>query len=239
MSEIQTRPEGDLAPPSPLELMDRAIERGIDPSQLTVLSELHEKLERRADERAFGEALAGFQAECPQIRKTRAAEFKGQHAYSFASLEDIMKEVGPLLKKYGLAISFSVDWDEGRMLATCAVRHGIHSERSTVPVAMPGNVPVNDSQKSGIAIAYAKRYALCAALNVVVCDEDSDANGLGETVTEEQAIELEEMLEASSADQGRFYRWAGVHLMIDLPAAKYERARDLLRQKLREGGSHG
>lgn len=224
--------------PTPMELMQNAIERGMDPSQLTVLADLHERLERRKAERDFGDALANFSAECPQIRKERAYSMGNGPPIHWASYDDIMAVIQPLLQKHGISIGFNMrTLGEGMIEVGCRVRVGIHTEEYVTPVAIPKDMRVNDSQKMGAAHSYAKRYGLQNALNIVVTDEDRDAVGVDvDTITEEQAIKLQEMLEAVGEGDARFLRWAGVERVADLPAAKHSEAVAVLKKKLADKG---
>lgn len=221
-------------PQTPMGLLQMAVQSNADPDKLEKLMDLQERWEAKRDAERFGEALAAFQAECPQITKRRKAEFKGQHAYNFASLDDIMRQVQPLLSRHGLSVSYSAKvTDAGMLHATCAVRCGSHVEESEITLPVPAEMRVNATQKMGAAMAYAKRYAVCNALGITVGDEDTDANGVGETVTEEQAIRLQEFAESLGKDvPQRFLSKAmGVGSFYEIPASRYGEAMDLLKRK--------
>lgn len=225
------------AEPTPMQLIQQAIEHGISPDQMSVLMDLQERHARNKAEREYGEAVAAFQARCPTIHKSRAAAFNGKQAYTYASLDDIMVVIRPILQECGLSVAFTTTLTEGMITAECILRHGIHSERHGVTLPMPGDMRVNDTQKAGAALSYAKRYALCAALNLVVTDEDDDAGGLGETITEEDAIKITEMLEALGGDNyRRFLEWLEVDEIRKIPASRLTEVIGKLKGKLREAG---
>ena len=219
---------------SPMSLIHLAIQRDADPAKLERLMDMQERWERNQAAKAFAESLAAFQAECPPVRKTRSAEFKGQHAYSFAGLDDIMRQIQPLLTQHGLAVTFSASvTDAGMIDVECHIRHGTHVEtaRSTLPI--PAEMRVNATQKMGAAMSYAKRYALCAALNITVTDEDDDGAGLTQKpVNEEQAIIIREFAESLGADVAdRFLGHMNINTFEQIPADRFDEAMGLLRQK--------
>lgn len=218
----------------PMELLSMAVEQGADPDKLGQLMELQRQWQADRAAETFADRLAAFQAECPQIEKKRGADFKGQHAYNFASLDDIMRIVQPILAKHGLTVGFSAETNDAGTLVTveCRVRCGSHVEvtRSTFP--LPDSMRVNKTQQMGAALSYAKRYALCAALNIIVTDEDRDAHGLAKTVTDEQAESLRTMAEALGENvERRCLAWLGVACWLDVPARRFNEVRENLRKK--------
>lgn len=222
--------------PTPMELIHHAIDRGLDPEKLSALMDLQERHARNTAAEAYASALAEFQSKCPRIHKGRNVQAMG---YSFASFDDIMRQVQPILRDCGLSVSFSTKLVADMMEVVCTIRHGIHSEPHGVTLPLPGGMKVNDTQKAGAALSYGKRYALCNALNIVVTDEDTDAAGLGETITEEQRITLDEMFEGfpNPADERkRFLAWKGIDTLADLPASAYAHCVTLVKNKLAKGG---
>ena len=233
LSDAPDLPVPSATAMTPMALMQHAIDRGASPEALQQLYALHKQVQ--ADEAAalFADRLAAFQQDCPQIRKMRAATFGGgDTAYHYAALDDIMRQIQPLLTKHGLTPAFSADLSEdGKITAICTIRCGIHEHRSTVTLPTPSGVKVNDTQRAGMALSYAKRYALCMALNIVVTDEDNDAQHMGEPITEQQAIQIQEMLEACDGDLDGFLRFAGAPSIPEIPASAYKRCIDALRKK--------
>jgi hypothetical protein len=62
---------------------------------------------------------------------------------------------------------------------------------------------------------------LCAALNITVTDEDTDANGLGTAVDEKQIAQLKEWFTASGEGEGPTLKWAQVKTVADIPAKQF------------------
>lgn len=219
---------------NPLELLQIAVKGGADPDKLGKLMELRRQWEADRDAELYAERLVAFQAECPQIRKTKEAHFKTGHAYNFASLDDIMRIIQPLLSKHSLTVGFSAEANEAgtMVIVQCQVRCGKHVEvtRSTLP--LPAEMHVNQTQRMGAALSYAKRYALCAALNIIVTDEDSDAMGLAKTITDEQAEELRQIAEPlGDAVEKRCLAWLQVATWYDVPARRFNEVKSNLQKK--------
>lgn len=211
---------------TPISILKIAVERGDDISKLTELMALSERYERNQAAAAFGRAITRFQGSCPPVRKARKAN-AGNMTYEYASLDDVMATIRPHLESCGIAVSFSTETKEkGSIRVMCRLRVGIHHEDYTHDVPVP-DMRVNDTQKYGAALSYARRYALCDALNIVITDEDDDANGLSpglETISEEQAIKLGELLEATNSSVPKFLRWLQVESLEQIKARDYDKA---------------
>ena len=177
-------------------IQQAATQPDFDVAKMQQLMELKRDWDRDRAAEVFASALTSFQAKCPVIGKYRTAKIVsktgGSYEYKFAGYEDVMKQVKPLLDENKIAVSFSTSATDKGIVATCTLRVGTHSEKCTLEVPIPA-MNVNDTQKYGAALSYAKRYCLCAALNIVVGDEDDDGSTLEvQCVTEEQAIQLQE-----------------------------------------------
>lgn len=214
---------GELVPkpadvPVPMQLIEKALERGLDPSQLEKLFNLQERYEKARAAEAFAAALQRFQAECPTITKNRTVKDRnGAPMYRFASFDDIMATVGPVLNRCGITIDFDSEQTEGMLRVTVRLRVGSHHEDKRFSCPIPADMRVNDSQKYGAALSYAKRYALCAALAIVVTDQDTDASTLYEYVRPEELEQLEELIKDSGADRKRFLDFVSEAANVKVP----------------------
>lgn len=220
------------AAPTPLTIYARAIESGVSPEALEKMAALCERWEANQAADAYGVALAKFQAACPQIRKERSIDLGGGKGPLYASLDDIMAVVKPVLADCGLSVTFSAGMtDGGQLTAKCLVRHGRHTEVSEVTLPVPTQMRVNDTQKMGAALSYAKRYALCAALNIVVSDEDRDGAGLCTTIDDQQLATLREWLEVSAANEAAYLKFLGVSSLGEIAVKDFPKALQALKDK--------
>lgn len=237
------------AEPTPMSILAKMADTA-DPAKIGAMMELQHKWEDRQALRDYSEALAMFQGSCPPIKKTRGVCLErdsDKPSYYFASLDDIMREIRPHLQEAGLSVSFTCDAVEGKLVTTCFIQHGIHKEPHMVTLPIPSSMRVNDTQKWGAALSYGKRYALMAALNIVVEDEDTDARGMDmkpvKLITEEQAITITEWCVALHADMPVFHKHFGVAQIADIRADQFDDVVSTLKRKEQEleqkkNGSH-
>ena len=121
-------------------------------------------------------AFVAAQSEMPDIPKSKTATIPtksgGSFKYSYADLPDIIEKVRPVLAKHGLAIGQSVEPVNGGIGLLTRIFHKAGHVETFGPVVLPGG---GDARAAGSAITYARRYGLCAALNIAA-DEDDDAS---------------------------------------------------------------
>ncbi len=214
---------------TPAQVIQKIVADGRDPGPMMGV---FEQWEARIASDQFGHALATFQGVCPQIKKNRQIDLGGGKGPMFASLDDIMREIQPHLTACGIAVTFSAGMtDGGQMRAVCTVRHGRHSEQSEVTLPVPSQMRVNDTQKMGAALSYAKRYALCAALNIIVTDEDVDAAGMVETISEEQIDTLNQWIQTTNTDIDRFLKWLEIDKLANMSVKQFPQALAELKRK--------
>lgn len=216
---------------NPLVLLKSAIDKGIEPQKLGELMSLAERWEKNRAADKFAQSLTNFQAECPTVFKRRETGGDAKFKYAFASYDDIMAEAKPLLSLHGIVVTFSTDpAGEKGIKITCHIRVGTHVEDTTLTVPIPA-MSVNDTQRFGAALSYAKRYAFCAALNIVVTDEDDDGARLMDTLTPEEVSQINALLKEKAADTKRFLEWAEADSVEDILREKFAKAVDMLRRK--------
>ena len=221
---------GELAKnqPTPMEMIASCQE----PAAIEKLMKLQERWEADKAKKEFGHALAMFQTECGLIEKKRAYSVKGGRI-EYVSIDDIMKVIKPLLSEQDMSVTYNVVTEDGKDYMECIIRHGSYSEAKRVPLVLPGNAN-NSAQNMGMALTYSKRYALCMALGLTITDEDNDAEFAAETVTQEQAGVIDNLLTACDFTKDRteaFFKWAGAEDVFGIPAAKYDHVVKFLKDK--------
>lgn len=93
----------------------------------------------------------------------------------FTPLDTIVETVNPILCTHGLVwTALPGRGDDGKPVLKYRLGHAPSGE--TLDGEMELLLVKNDPQGQGSAITYARRYALCAVLNLVA-DEDDDGNG--------------------------------------------------------------
>lgn len=132
----------------------------------------------------FLEAVKGFQAEVKPITMDCVVRNKdGSVRYKYASLKQILKEIQPLLDKWGLSISFdTIPASQNTLTIKCILSHTSgHTETREFTIPIDTSQHMSDIQRWGSTLTYAKRYALVSTLNLIA-EEDIDGltgNGAG------------------------------------------------------------
>lgn len=118
-------------------------------------------------------AMLAVQAEAPTLPKDKVnPHFKSK----FTPLDTIVETIKPLLCKHGLVWSTLPCADEhGRPALRYRLAHVATGE--ALEDVMPLLLVKADPQGQGSAITYARRYTLCAVLNLVADDDDDGSAG--------------------------------------------------------------
>lgn len=224
--------------PTPLSLIARMVESGTMTAEgVAVVKELvalKEHMEDRQSEKDFAVNFASLQAELGSFRPTKAVPDKnGNVKYLYLPYDAIMAVVQPLLRKFGFSVSFSTEFESGRILQTCTLQHlsGYHREFKAYVRVGSGPPGATESQADGAAMTYAKRYALCNALNITV-EHDTDARKEGEPISAEQAATLRKMVKDAKADEKAFLNFAGAKTYEEIGSRRYAEVFDALQKKM-------
>jgi hypothetical protein len=153
-------------------LLEMAVEKGMDPTALEKLVALHERIMDREAESQFNAAMQAFQSECPVIGKTSVAD-TGRYKYTFASLDHVAESIRPYTDKHGFSYSFDSAIDANFVKVTCIVAHiGGHKRRNDFSAPIDTKAAMNDTQKYASAVSYGQRYALKLAFGLSFGDDD-------------------------------------------------------------------
>lgn len=234
-------------PTTPDDLLRSAVEKGVDAGQLEKLTLLYERWEKNRAAERFGDALAKFQADCPPVSKRRAVMNKGGQSerYKFASYEDVMAVAKPHLTANGISVSFSMPKEQdGQLTMVCRVQVGAHAEDRPFSAPKPDLASIakamflTEPQAWGLVLAYFKRYSFCAALGVIVADEDNDAVAANANIGPEEIRQINEKIEECGAigkpvDMKRFLSWLAVERLGDLTMLGFSKAIGELDRKRR------
>jgi hypothetical protein len=229
-------PELALAAPARQDAlaMLTAAAKELSVEHLERLVTLQERIMDREAKSAFAEEMARFQKDRPDIMTDatlphlmRVTKSGAKRAQRYATLDHIRKTIQPHLG----ALSYGWDTeypDDKTLVVTCTVRHPLgHSESSKYKSTISGTAGMSDQQKVKSGISYGMRVSLIQRLGLTECDEDTDGAGV-ETVTDQQATELEALAKDVGVDEVAFKKWAGVQSWSEIPAAKYDKAKQTL-----------
>jgi hypothetical protein len=127
-------------------------------------------------------AVLKVQAKLPTMPKDRKVKVQtksgGEYEYSYTPLDTIVERVGPpLLAENGLVwMTFPRRSANGELVLRYRLSHAATGE--VLEDEIPLMLEHQDAQGLGSAITYARRYALCAVLNIVG-DADDDGQLAG------------------------------------------------------------
>lgn len=189
------------SPPDPLAMAMSMLKTMVDhPEQAAALPGMYDLVRKMQEDQArerFGNAIAGFQLECPIIPKLSKAD-----RYSFTAFDDLWARVRKPLSSRGIAVSFSAPKKDDKFFEmTCRLRVGGYSEDYPFAAPWPDLKAIAERQKitepqaMGTVLAYYKRYSLSNSLNIVTGDEP-DLDGTLNEGPLDQIETLNELLEA-------------------------------------------
>jgi hypothetical protein len=180
-------------------------------------------------------------------------QFNSFGKYKYRSCEDIVEAVKPILAKYGYHLNMSDDvrsaGDRVYIEATCRVMDGdkVIAESHALAREAEMKKGMDDSQITGTASSYARKYALNGLFAIDdTKDADSDehhnqkTNAKQEAITADQAVEINDLIQQTKTSAElflqHFSKKAGyqINSIEDLPLAAYGAAIKNLKLKTGE-----
>ncbi|WP_432415352.1 ERF family protein [Chromohalobacter israelensis] len=178
-----------------IQVIERAaLNPDVDIDKMERLLQMQERVLDRQALMAYSAAMAAMQTELPSI----AERGRGNNGH-YATLEDIVDTVRPIMKRHGFAVSFRIQTQERGIQVTGVLMHQ-DGHREETSMLLPADVSGNKNavQAFGSSTSYGKRYVLCALLNITTRGQDDN----GETaatvqyVTRFQAGQLKQLIAA-------------------------------------------
>jgi hypothetical protein len=208
-----------LAAVTPMDMLNRAVQSGADIEMIEKLMSLQERWETGQARKAFDEAVANAKAKIPPI--TRNAT--GHNSKKYADFAAIAKVVDPILSEFGLSYRFRTAQTD-RISVTCILSHKAgHSEETTLSGPADTSGSKNAIQAIGSTLTYLQRYSLVQMLGLAAAaDDDGKAGASVATITQQQADNLTDLIEAKGASRSAFLKWAKQERFEDIPADYYE-----------------
>jgi hypothetical protein len=159
-----------------------AINPEVNVDKMQTLLDMQERILDRSARQAFSADFVRMKPEIPKVLKTKS---NLQTKSRYATLDDVNRTVDPVLEKFGFGSSFKIAQSDTHITATATLWHvSGHTEETTVclpldKTGIQGSVNKTEVHAIGSSITYAKRYAICALLNISTGDEDDDGNAAG------------------------------------------------------------
>lgn len=224
-----------------VQMIERAaMNPAVDIDKMERLLQMQERVMERNAKAAYISALAAMQPHLPVIAERgeiKHGENKPVQS-RYALWEDINDAIKPVLAEYGFALSFRTGQEDARIIVTGILSHRDgHSEETTMHLPVDASGSKNAVQAVGSSTSYGKRYTTQALLNLTSRGEDDDGNaaGAGACITQDQADELQAIMEDVGADKAKFLQFIKAPNIADIPVAKYGAALAALEAKRKSG----
>ncbi|HSH42964.1 MAG TPA: ERF family protein [Arenicellales bacterium] len=208
-----------------------------DAEKLDRMMQLYERLENRRSEQEFHAALAQMQVDLPEISERGEIRHNGRLISKYAKWEDVNKAIKPVLHRYGFALSFRVATDD-KVLVEGVLSHRMgHCERTRITLPADVSGSKNPVQAVASSVSYGKRYVAGALLNLTSGEGDDDGQAAGgiERITEQQAADLRSLMEEVGADEVKFLKYLQAERIEAIQAAAYKDAVAALERKRKRG----
>lgn len=178
-----------IATPTPMAMLQVAVEKGASVEQLERLMALQERWEANEAKKEFVAAMTQFKESPVIIEKNATVDFasaKGRTHYKHATLANVCDAIGPELSKVGISHRWETEQLENGMIrVTCVLTHARgHSEKVFLQAGRDESGNKNNIQAVGSTVTYLQRYTLLAATGMAVADQRDDDGAGGRGVHE-------------------------------------------------------
>lgn len=224
---------------TPMAMVSRALEMGVSADILKQMMDLRDREEARNAKLSFTKAVAAAKAELGPIMRTREVDYtptgKDRVNYRHEDLAGIERQVTPVLTKHGLSYRYESDNGVDRPITiTCILEHvDGHYTRTPLSAGADNGAGKNSLQAIASAATYLQRYTLKLALGLSV-DHDDDGKASGnqeqpEFVTEEQVMELRDLLTATGGNEEKFLKFIKVNALDKIYANAFDKAVEVIK----------
>ena len=172
-----------LSSPTPLDLLQRAIQQNVSMDQLERLQVMYEKWEANEARKAFVAAMNKFKANPPAVVKNATAAIKsdkGSYTYNYATLEQVCRAVIQGLSEVGISHRWQMIQNgspSNTIAVTCILTHERgHAEETSLEGQPDQSGGKNSIQAVGSTVTYLQRYTLLAATGLAAGGTDTDGN---------------------------------------------------------------
>jgi hypothetical protein len=177
------------------------------------------------------EAFCKVQEKLEIIHKDQKGRF------TYASLEQIIKEVKPILSEAGLHVlqapGFFSKNSEGVITLNTTIYHRSGEKVEMEPFQMPIQNRTGSSiqQNIGTAITYARRYQLCGLLNIGTQDIDPDDYELpiDNKIHPEDLDKITEGMLAKNITNKELFEKFGIRTLTDLKANDFAKVMNFIK----------
>ncbi len=167
--------------PTPLDLLQRAIEQNVSMDQLERLQVMYAKWEANEARKAFVVAINRFKSNAPAILKNQNVNMgNGKPNYNYATLDQVCRAVIQGLSEVGITHHWEMVQNGApsqTIAVTCILTHELgHSEETSLEGQPDQSGGKNNIQAVGSTVTYLQRYTLLAATGLAAGGTDTDGN---------------------------------------------------------------
>lgn len=233
MTQLTTQPAAN-----PMQLLQAALDKDLDADKLSQLMDLQERWLEGQAKQAYFAGMRDVQEALPTVVKD--AENKQTNS-RYTRLETLARAVDPVIHKHGFSVSYGTAESplERHVRVTATVMHKAgHSTDHFIDLplddeGLKGSKNKTGTHAVGSTMSYGRRYLKMLIFDVTVAGEDDDGNRVP-VVSESQARLLQDLIDTHEVDMVRFWKWAGVERIADLPFDKFASAKEMLLSKPRK-----
>lgn len=215
----------------------------VDIDKMERLYAMYERIKSKEAEAAFNSAMSAAQGEMGRVS---ADATNPQTRSRYASYGHLDAALRPIYTRHGFALSFDTETAVAEVLRVkCRVTHSAGFSREHA-IDMPadgkgakGGDVMTKTHATGAAASYGMRYLLKLIFNVAIGETDDDGNGKPQAETISRETQLTPLLEAiakAGMTAEKFCNGYGIGAVVDLPAAKFDRAMQLLADRAKKRG---
>lgn len=169
-----------LVAPTPMRLIELAVQQGANADQLGKLMDLHLRWEAHQAKQAYIAALQTFKEHPPDINKTKKVSYANKDGsetvYFHPELDDITLAIGAALKKVGITHNWRTSDVAGRITVTCVLTHEQGHSEDVATLGGPADTSggKNNIQAIGSTVSYLQRYTLLSGTGLAAKGQDDD-----------------------------------------------------------------
>jgi hypothetical protein len=223
-TELATQPD------SPMRMLQAAIDNKLDPAIIEKMLDLRDRWEASEARKAYMEAVAAFKADPPKVYKDRLNK---QYNSKYSSLANLVNTVNAALSKHGLNARWDIAQAEA-ITVSCILSHVMgHSERVSMSGPADESGSKNKLQQIKSTVTYLKIATFEAVTGVASEDMDDDGNAADRLprITEEQAANLQALIDEVKANKNAFLKYFKADSLEDIAAQAYSEAVKMLEAK--------
>lgn len=194
---------------------------------LDKILDAQERVLSKQAEMAFNSALALMLNEIPIVAKTSDVRVQtktgASYGYKYASLDEIVEVVRPILSKYEFSVNFEhFQPDHLNVRIICVLRHSaghLIKNELILPIETSrqadghGKITV---QSIGATVSYGKRYTLCSILNIATGDDRDGYTVKADQANTKPKIEDFRLNSAIASIKDGKYRISDLYTKFDL-----------------------